>query len=225
MVLKGRRMAPLGRVLIAHNDPAERARLRALAEVRLRLGGTVEADSFETLLERLREANDLALVLVDLDLAGMNWEVGLRYLADNHHDVRVAVLSSSLGRDALEMLAAVGTTVLPKQLPEASLVEMVGRLIHPHGNGLAANGDEALAVDRDGASGAETDNRLTQRQCDVLRLLSDGHSNLAIAHILGIAEGTVKVHINAAFRTLGVHNRVSAAVAFREHCDQRLARQ
>ncbi len=217
-------MAPPERVLIAHTDPVERARLRALVEVRLGLSGTVEADNFDNLLERLREANNLALVIVDLDLAGMNWEVGLRYLADNHNDVRVAVLSSSLSRDALEMLAAVGTTVLPKQLPEASLMEMVGRLIHPHGTGLDPMAVEALPADREGAQVTEPDNRLTARQCDVLRLLSDGHSNLAIAHILGIAEGTVKVHINAAFRSLGVHNRVSAAVAFREHCDQRLVR-
>ena len=210
-------MAPPERVLIAHTDPVERARLRALVEVRLGLSGTVEADNFDNLLERLREANNLALVIVDLDLAGMNWEVGLRYLADNHNDVRVAVLSSSLSRDALEMLSAVGTTVLPKQLPEASLVEMLGRLLDPHANGLEPI---AVPMDRVGVQIAGTDNRLTARQCDVLRLLSDGHSNLAIAHILGIAEGTVKVHINAAFRSLGVHNRVSAAVAFHQQFEK-----
>jgi two-component system, NarL family, nitrate/nitrite response regulator NarL len=50
----------------------------------------------------------------------------------------------------------------------------------------------------------------------VLRLLSEGRSNREISQMLGIAEGTVKVHVNAAFRVLGVHNRVSATVAFRE---------
>src|SRR3546814_18515913 len=62
----------------------------------------------------------------------------------------------------------------------------------------------------------QTDIRLglTQRQQEVLHLMSKGRSNKEIARALDIAPGTVKVHINAAFRTLGVHNRVSAAAAF-----------
>jgi DNA-binding NarL/FixJ family response regulator len=38
--------------------------------------------------------------------------------------------------------------------------------------------------------------------------------------MLNIAEGTVKVHVNAAFRVLGVHNRVSAAAAIRRRLDE-----
>jgi DNA-binding NarL/FixJ family response regulator len=64
---------------------------------------------------------------------------------------------------------------------------------------------------------------LTSRQTDVLRLLSEGYSNHEIATALAIAEGTVKVHVNAAFRILGVHNRVSAASAFRHYIEERLA--
>src|SRR3546814_10151570 len=51
----------------------------------------------------------------------------------------------------------------------------------------------------------QTDIRLglTQRQQEVLHLMSKGRSNKEIARALDIAPGTVKVHINAAFRTLG----------------------
>ena len=54
---------------------------------------------------------------------------------------------------------------------------------------------------------------LTDRQFEVLKLVAAGRSNKEIARSLFIAEGTVKVHITAAFRALGVHNRVSAAAA------------
>ncbi len=57
---------------------------------------------------------------------------------------------------------------------------------------------------------------LTPRQMDVLRLISDGHSTKAIARILEIAEGTVKVHTMAIFRELGVTNRTQAATKGRE---------
>jgi DNA-binding NarL/FixJ family response regulator len=64
---------------------------------------------------------------------------------------------------------------------------------------------------------------LTSRQIDVLKLLSAGYSNHEIARALAIADGTVKVHVNAAFRILGVHNRVSAASAFRRYTEEHSA--
>ena len=55
--------------------------------------------------------------------------------------------------------------------------------------------------------------RLTVRQKEVLELVAEGKSNKQIGSALGISEGTVKVHVNAAFRVLGVHNRVNATTA------------
>ena len=56
---------------------------------------------------------------------------------------------------------------------------------------------------------------LTERQLDVLRLLSQGKPNKVIARDLGISEGTVKIHLAAIFRALNVRNRVEAVVASR----------
>ena len=57
--------------------------------------------------------------------------------------------------------------------------------------------------------------RLTARQRDVLRLLGEGEPNRAIAERLGLAEGTVKLHIAAILRTLRVRNRTEAALRAR----------
>lgn len=54
---------------------------------------------------------------------------------------------------------------------------------------------------------------LTERQREVLEQLATGKSNKEIARALRISECTVKVHIAATFRQLGVHNRVSAVAA------------
>jgi DNA-binding NarL/FixJ family response regulator len=56
---------------------------------------------------------------------------------------------------------------------------------------------------------------LTERQIDVMRLLSEGKPNKLIARDLGISEGTVKIHLAAIFRALNVRNRVEAVVASR----------
>ena len=54
---------------------------------------------------------------------------------------------------------------------------------------------------------------LTQRQLEVLKLLSGGLSNKQIARALDIREGTVKIHLAAIFRALRAPNRTAAVVA------------
>ena len=56
---------------------------------------------------------------------------------------------------------------------------------------------------------------LTERQLEVLHRLAEGLPNKRIAAELGVAEQTVKVHVGAIFRALGVANRTQAARAAR----------
>jgi two-component system nitrate/nitrite response regulator NarL len=53
---------------------------------------------------------------------------------------------------------------------------------------------------------------LTPRETEILQLLAEGQSNKVIARNLGISDGTVKLHVKAILRKLGVHSRVEAAV-------------
>jgi two-component system, NarL family, nitrate/nitrite response regulator NarL len=58
---------------------------------------------------------------------------------------------------------------------------------------------------------SEMSNRLTPRESEVLRLLSNGASNAEISKTLFISESTVKFHVRNIFHKLGVKNRVEAA--------------
>ena len=60
---------------------------------------------------------------------------------------------------------------------------------------------------------------LTPRQWEVVKLLARGLPNKAIANTLGVTEGTVKVHLIAVFRALGVRNRTAAVIAARRYLD------
>ena len=216
-------MALPKRLLIAHADPQSRARVRRLAERRVGLVATAEADSFDALLDRLTEAPETDIVVVDLDLPGMFWEVGLRHLAAIGGDRRIAVLFSGADGAKLDTFAPNVSALVPMRLPEDSFADALARALDAdvRAGGPTLPGD---SLPEDQASHQMMNHALTSRQCDVLRLLSQGLSNLEIADFLGIAEGTVKVHVNAAFRILGVHNRVSASVAFREYFDERSAK-
>ncbi|MGK6357049.1 helix-turn-helix domain-containing protein [Sphingomonas sp. DT-207] len=55
--------------------------------------------------------------------------------------------------------------------------------------------------------------QLTPTQMEVLRCVRSGLLNKQIAHELGIAEATVKVHMTALMRKLNVRNRTQAAIA------------
>lgn len=61
-----------------------------------------------------------------------------------------------------------------------------------------------------------SDYRLTPQQRKVLGLLALGLSNRRIAERLGIAEGTVKLHVNAILKSLDVPNRTAAALLARD---------
>jgi two-component system nitrate/nitrite response regulator NarL len=58
---------------------------------------------------------------------------------------------------------------------------------------------------------------LTPREQEILEHIAEGESNKVIARNLGISDGTVKLHVKAILRKLGVHSRVEAAVIAVEH--------
>src|SRR3989442_6371355 len=68
------------------------------------------------------------------------------------------------------------------------------------------------AVGADGKENPLADAGLTRRETDVLHLLAGGASNREISRQLFLSEKTVKAHLAAVFRKLGVTNRTQAAM-------------
>lgn len=62
---------------------------------------------------------------------------------------------------------------------------------------------------------------LTERELEVLAMVSRGHQNKIIAADLGLSEHTVKIHIHNIIRKLGVHNRTEAAAKYFERSSHR----
>lgn len=67
------------------------------------------------------------------------------------------------------------------------------------------------------ATQTPSDFGLTERQAEVLGLMARGKSNRDIAALLGLSEGTVKIHLTAIFKVLGVSSRTQAMVAVARH--------
>jgi DNA-binding NarL/FixJ family response regulator len=165
----------------------------------------------------------VGLAVVHYDLPGMERTKGLRRLCEAWPSVPILVTADGCDRDTvLDVLSAGGHGFIPKS---SSSLEL------EHALKATAGGQDfvsPMSLDcsaRDSShSRAANEAQLTSRQKEVLDLLAAGKSNKEIARSLGISEGTVKVHVNASFRALGVHNRVNATtalMAFPEFADAR----
>jgi DNA-binding NarL/FixJ family response regulator len=162
---------------------------------------------------------DLDVIILDLEMPGMKGLQALSEFGRKRPDVPVIVLSSSEDpRDVRQSLASGALGYVPKSASQQVLLSAIR---------LVLNGDlyiPALILDEDSLPStqrvrrAETDatRLLTQRQIEILRLLSEGMPNKTIATALNLSVKTVKVHITSIFRVLNVVNRTQAAVAGRK---------
>lgn len=171
-------------------------------------------------------AESLDLALVDLAMPGGHGTSHLAEIIETLPRLRVIVLSGSEDPALMKELLAMGAHgFIPKayspevMLSAVRLVLSGGTYVPPMM--LEENHVATLAPSSIGGTLAEASRSLeerlrkllTERQIDVLRLLSQGKPNKLIARDLGISEGTVKIHLAAIFRALNVRNRTEAVVA------------
>jgi DNA-binding NarL/FixJ family response regulator len=158
-----------------------------------------------------RQLEDLQLVLLDLMLPGCTGIEALVHFRKVLPRVRVVVISatedSASVRAALDA-GAVGylpKTSSPKTIAEALRAVLEGgSYVPPQAMGAVPQVKTPLTL---------ADLGITERQADVLKLVTKGLSNSEIARELNIAENTVKQHAHAAYRALGVSSRTAAIVA------------
>jgi DNA-binding NarL/FixJ family response regulator len=204
-------------ILIADDQPLCREGLGRIFVRDLGFSEIYEASDFPTVLARIASHGSIGLATINLGLPGLRGGEGLRDLRVKFPALRVVVIATTRDRDlVLDALGAGVHGYIPKDIPVREMLDalrtvLAGQIYVPT---LVSD----LTARKQSVGVEETlthDAGLTDRQFQVLSLLAAGRSNKEIARLLCIAEGTVKVHIAAAFRMLGVHNRVSAAAAMR----------
>jgi two-component system nitrate/nitrite response regulator NarL len=94
--------------------------------------------------------------------------------------------------------------------------EMTGKLVAAYRDAAASRASPAAADVAAPAAGSRLD-VMSRRELDILRGIARGHGNKEIARSLGIAETTVKIHVQHILRKLDESSRVHAAVIATEH--------
>ena len=209
--------APL-RILVADDHALFRAGLRHLLKDSSGEPEIVEARDFQEAAQCLSQAGDFDLLLLDLNMPGMEGFAGVRQLCAQAPDVPIVVVSvRDEAQDVRRALDAGAMGYIPKSSTPEVMVSAL-RLVLAGGIYLPPNllvgPTSELASDGSDQGDPQSDllKRLTLRQRDVLALLAKGKSNKEIAEVLGLAPGTVKIHVSRILRAFGVQNRTQAVI-------------
>ncbi|RYF53125.1 MAG: response regulator transcription factor [Comamonadaceae bacterium] len=193
------------RLLLVDDHNLFRTGLRLIVQDHAGVGEIAEAGSIAEACAL--QAVDTDLVLLDIQLPGMNGLDGLRPLRQACPRARIVLVSASVAPDAIHEARARGAdgflfkSASAQDILDAITCALAGQPCFPTHNrhGAAARAPDAPS--------------LTARQLEVLALLCTGKPNKVIARDLGLSENTVRVHVAAIFAQLGVNSRSAALLA------------
>ena len=195
-----------GAVLIADDHPLFRDALAQIVESTLPHASVVECGSLEDAQAALA-GQDFELVLLDVNMPGMNGMAGLLALRNSAPATPVVIVSGREDRDTVDQAMGCGAAgFIPKSLSRdgmraALCAVLAGEISLPADAPMDGVPERAAAV----AS-------LSAQQRRVLEMISAGKANKIIAYELSISESTVKAHVTAILRKLNLRSRIQAAL-------------
>lgn len=203
------------KILLADDHPLFR---EGVKHVLFQLGDDVvivDAHDYPSLFAEAGNHPDLDLVLADLYMPGMGGNEGITEFRNQFPDIPLVIMTASESRnDAQRAMASGALGYVLKSSPTQVMLDALIRVLD---GGVyvppTLEGDEQTEDPATVMPLSKQGIRLTGRQLEVLKLLLQGKPNKLIARELDLSEGTVKIHVAAIFRALGVTNRTEAAVA------------
>ncbi|WP_029009210.1 response regulator transcription factor [Azospirillum halopraeferens] len=203
----------MSKILIADDHPMVRDALRNAVGYACQAEQILEAGSLDEASRLLGENGDVDLVLLDLNMPGMNGLAGVVSLRTLFPAAPVVVVSAHDDRKLVRDVMRCGVSgFIPKSTPRSGIA---AALRHVMDGGVYMPPDcEEDDPDADAGAGeiAQRLASLTPQQMRVLELLGTGKLNKEIAFDLGIAETTVKAHVSAILQKLKVYSRTQAVI-------------
>jgi DNA-binding NarL/FixJ family response regulator len=203
------------KVLVADDQPLIRNGFRMVIDERPDLELVGEATDGEQAVELARDL-DPDVILMDIRMPKLDGVEATRRLVDAGARSRILVLTTfDLDEYVYAAVRAGASGFLLKDVEPAQLVDAI-RVVAA-GNTLFGPAATRHLVERftlvPDTTPAPGLDQLTDREREILRMLAEGLSNAEIASRLYLGETTVKSHVSAVLRKLGVRDRVQAVIA------------
>ncbi len=203
-------------ILIIEDHELTRFGLKTAFESADFVGEIYEADSAEKGLELL-EDHDIALIIMDLGLPGMNGIEATSKVKDLNKDIKIVVLTSHNDeQEVLNSLKAGANAYCSKEINTKRLVQVVQSVLDgaawfdPSISHIVL--DAATKVQNTVPAKPEKDYGLTAREAQILKLITEGYSNIEIAQELFVSINTTKAHVASILQKLEVDDRLQAAL-------------
>ena len=173
----------------------------------------IEVASHDELQKALSTHSAVRLVVLDLRMPGANGLSSLVFLRGQFPEVPVAIISGGAYSETIDRARQLGAAAfIPKSAPVETIAQAISCVIRGEAWFDLQNG----AVEKAGSRLNDQLTTLTPQQFRVLGYLADGLLNKQIADKLVVSEGTVRAHVTAILRKLGVSTRTQAALLVTE---------
>ena len=203
----------MSQFLIADDHPLFREALKGALSVKFAGLEVFESADFDSTLKVLSEQEDLDILLLDLHMPGNGDLYGLIRIREDYPSLPIAVVSGSEDVNIVSKVMGYGAMgFIPKSSSSDDIANAINQILEGDTwlpTELKSKVAEIEGEDREIAAQVAS---LTPQQYRVLQYLHEGLLNKQIAYELHISEATVKAHITAIFRKLGVYNRTQAVL-------------
>ena len=203
-------------ILIVEDHELTRFGLKTAFESCDFVGEIYEAESAEKGLD-IAKQKEINLIIMDLGLPGMDGIQATQKVKALNKDIKIVVLTSHNDeQEVLSSLKAGANAYCSKEINPKRLTQVVQSVI----DGAAWFDPSISHIVLDAATKAqekepakpEKDYGLTSRETQILKLITEGYSNIEIAKELFVSINTTKAHVASILQKLEVDDRLQAAL-------------
>jgi len=203
-------------ILIIEDHELTRFGLKTAFESSEIEGKIYEAESAEQGINIVKE-NDINLIIMDLGLPGMNGIEATKRIRELKNDIKVVILTSHNDeQEVLNSLKAGANAYCSKEINPKRLIQVVQSVLDgaawfdPSISHIVLNAATKAQEPEDVKP--EKDYGLTSREAEILKLITEGYSNMEIADTLFVSINTTKAHVASILQKLEVDDRLQAAL-------------
>jgi len=157
----------------------------------------------EEIIERVERTPVIDVLLLDYNMPGVSCQENVQQICSVAPLTAIIVMSADDSPSTIKSCLDTGVNgFIPKAFSSRDMLDAIK---------LVLSGERFvpdITLTRQATAPAHPE--ITTRQREIWQYIVDGDSNKVIAHHLGISENTVKQHVSALFRHLGVHSRTQA---------------